>query len=54
VRKFAPAGAAEMAGVKFIDGRVDCISCHDLTNTDRYHLRIENRKSRLCLACHLK
>jgi hypothetical protein len=54
VRKFIPAGAAEMAGIKFIDGRIDCISCHNLLNPDRYHLRIENRKSRLCLACHLK
>ncbi len=54
IREFAPAEAAEMAGIKFVKGRIDCISCHDLTNADRYHLRVESGTSRLCLACHLK
>jgi hypothetical protein len=54
MREFAPATVAEMAGVKFVDGRIDCISCHELTATDRYYLRITNWKSRLCLACHLR
>lgn len=54
MREYAPAAVAEMAGVKLINGRIDCISCHDLLNTNRYHLRIEDIKSRLCLTCHLK
>ncbi len=53
-RDFAPAAVAEGAGVRFIDGRIDCISCHDLHNAGRFHLRIEERNSRLCLACHLR
>ena len=54
IREFAPAVVAEATGIRFIDGRIDCISCHDLHNPDRYHLRIDERNSRLCLACHLK
>lgn len=52
--EFAPAPMAEAEGVKFVNGRIDCISCHDLRNRDQYHLRVEDRKSRLCRACHLK
>jgi hypothetical protein len=51
VQNFAPVGTAEIAGIKFVDGRIDCISCHNLLNPNRYHLRVENRNS---LACHLK
>jgi hypothetical protein len=54
MREFASAAAAELAGAKFIDGKIDCISCHDLKNTGRFHLRIVDTNSRLCLACHLK
>ncbi len=54
MREFAAAAAAEAAGVKFVGGKIDCISCHDLKNTDQYHLRIEDIRSSLCLACHLK
>jgi doubled CXXCH motif protein len=52
--EFVPKAEAEKAGVRFVDGRVDCISCHDLANGERYHLRIETRNSRLCQSCHLK
>lgn len=54
MREYTPAAVAEMAGVKLINGRIDCISCHNLLNTARFHLRIEDIKSRLCLTCHLK
>ena len=54
MQKFTPAAVAEMAGVKLINGRIDCISCHDLRKTSQYHLRIEDIRSKLCLACHLK
>lgn len=54
MREYTPAAVAEMAGVKLINGRIDCISCHDLLNTAQYHLRIEQMYSRLCLTCHLK
>ncbi len=53
-REFASTAVAEGAGIRFLDGRIDCISCHDLLNQNRFHLRIEERDSRLCLACHLR
>ena len=54
MREFAPAATAEMAGIKFIGRKIDCISCHNLTATDHYHLRVSDWRSKLCLACHLK
>ena len=53
-RDFAPASAAESAGIKFVDGQIDCISCHNLENPAQYHLRIEQSQSRLCRSCHLR
>ncbi len=53
-REYTSAAAAEMAGIKFVNGRIDCISCHDLLNPKKFHLRIEDFQSRLCLACHIK
>lgn len=54
LHQYTPAAVAEMAGVKLVNGRIDCISCHNLGNPGRFHLRIEDIRSRLCLACHLK
>lgn len=54
LHQYTPTGVAEMAGVKLVNGRIDCISCHNLGNPARFHLRIEDIRSRLCLACHLK
>jgi predicted CXXCH cytochrome family protein len=40
--------------ITFVDGRVSCISCHDITNTELYHLTVNNSRSQLCLSCHIK
>lgn len=53
-RDFNPAPVAEQAGVKFVDGQIDCISCHNLLNASQYHLRVDQRQSKLCRACHLR
>lgn len=45
---------ASSAGIRFINGQVACISCHNLKNPDRYHLTVEMARSRLCLTCHVK
>jgi hypothetical protein len=34
------------------EGKVGCVSCHDLYAADRYHLAMPIEASRLCLACH--
>ena len=53
-RDYAPTPLAEQAGIKLVAGQITCISCHNLHNGSQYHLRIDDRESRLCLACHLK
>lgn len=52
--QFAPPGEAQRSGIRFVNGRIDCISCHDLHNGGQYHLRVPAAESRLCFACHRK
>lgn len=45
-----------VSGIRLPEGRVECISCHDPHNTagvDKM-LVMSNRRSALCLACHIK
>ncbi len=51
---FNPAHKVKAAGIRLKDGQVTCISCHDLANQDRYHLVMENGRSRLCRTCHIR
>ena len=45
---------AEGRGMKFVDGKVDCISCHNLIKINsKNHLRFENHMD-MCNACHTK
>jgi|GEM_PF-4995720 len=45
-------------GMKFEDGMVTCISCHDLNNQAKYHIALESRTNgsaqKLCYICHLE
>jgi predicted CXXCH cytochrome family protein len=50
---YAPVAALQAKGIKLEDGKVTCISCHDLRKTDRYHLVMDNTQSRLCFVCHV-
>ena len=52
--EFSSREEAEGAGIRFLAGQIDCISCHNLYNTERYHLRLGAADSRLCFACHRK
>lgn len=51
---FRPVNELRGAGIRFVNGTMVCISCHDLRNPGRHQLVIEMAGSRLCLACHLK
>jgi len=51
--RYAPAAALQAKGIKLEDGKVTCISCHDLRKPGRYHLVMDNTKSRLCFVCHV-
>jgi predicted CXXCH cytochrome family protein len=50
---YATAAAVTEKGVKLIEGKVTCISCHDLKNPARRHLITKSVKE-LCLICHFK
>lgn len=54
INEFKPASVAQQYGVMFIDGKMNCVSCHSLLVKSRYHLRIENWENQLCNACHNK
>lgn len=51
-REYAPVAQVEAAGIKFLHGRIACISCHNIERRDRYHLVVDMAGSRLCFTCH--
>jgi Doubled CXXCH motif (Paired_CXXCH_1) len=38
--------------IELSTGEITCVSCHDLTNDQGFHLVAENKGSRLCTICH--
>lgn len=40
--------------IKFVDGRLGCLSCHDLQNKEKKHLAAPMESSKLCFECHSK
>jgi predicted CXXCH cytochrome family protein len=50
---FAPVASVKAKGIKLINSKVTCISCHNLRNPAKNHLVMDNQGSKLCLACHL-
>jgi predicted CXXCH cytochrome family protein len=52
--QYLPISALEEKGIRLFNGKITCVSCHDLTNPEKYHLVISNSESRLCFSCHIK
>jgi len=52
--RFFPIEDVEMRGIRIVDNQVECISCHEIRNPERYHLVITNDGSSLCQGCHIK
>lgn len=51
----APAGGQFPNGVRLIDGKVECMSCHNPHSADaRPFLAASNSGSALCCTCHIK
>lgn len=54
---FKPLQDVLAAGMKFENGMVTCISCHDLNNQEKNHLAFETNTTgfaqKLCYVCHL-
>lgn len=56
-REFRPLSfVLSRGGIRLPEGRVECVSCHDPHNAaGQPHLLVmSNRRSALCLACHVK
>jgi predicted CXXCH cytochrome family protein len=47
-------GAAANKDMKFFEGKVGCLTCHDPINPAKNHLVMSDRQSALCLTCHDK
>ena len=41
-------------GIRLFDRKIGCLSCHDMYSKENKKLAMNNKKSRLCLACHKK
>lgn len=52
--QFAAAELLKEKGITLVNGKVSCISCHNLGNPERFHLSVKNSRSDLCSGCHLK
>lgn len=52
-KSFAPLEDLISKGVKLEQGRITCISCHNLRNPDRFHLWTDKTGDSLCLTCHV-
>lgn len=52
--EFVPLDAVNRGGVRLDQGKITCVSCHDLKNGARHHLALSNAGSGLCLTCHIK
>ena len=50
---YAPVADVTAKGVKLLNGKVTCISCHDLKNPAPRHLVVNSVKE-LCQICHFK
>jgi len=55
-REYHPASFVQARGIRLPDGRIECVSCHDPHNeTGLANMLVtSNRRSGLCLTCHIK
>jgi len=42
------------ADMVLMNGKVTCVTCHDMLGKNRMHLVVENSRSGLCFSCHMK
>jgi predicted CXXCH cytochrome family protein len=55
-REYRPESFVLKEGIRLPEGRVECISCHDPHNAHGHAkmLSVSNKRSALCLTCHIK
>lgn len=49
--EYAPAAWLSKSGIRLVDNKISCISCHNLLNQEKYHLAVTND---LCISCHYR
>ncbi len=52
--KYAPAALLPSRGIKLQNGKVTCLSCHDITNPESNHLIRVKFGGSLCKNCHIR
>lgn len=50
---YASVAALQEKGIRLFNGKIACVSCHDLQKTTKYHLIMDNSGSALCFSCHI-
>lgn len=55
-REYRPQAFVQAKGIRMPEGRIECVSCHDPHNESGHPamLAASNRRSALCLTCHIK
>lgn len=51
--RFNPSGSLSQE-IRLYNGKIGCCTCHSAYSKEKYMLVENNRKSRLCLTCHIK
>jgi hypothetical protein len=54
ITEYAPAAVVKAKGIKLLNNKVACVSCHNLRNPAKNHLITVSGKSGLCGACHIR
>jgi predicted CXXCH cytochrome family protein len=55
-REYRPQSFVSKSKIRLPEGRIECVSCHDPHNVAgiKHMLWTSNRRSALCLTCHIK
>ena len=53
-REFAPLTVVLAKGIRLQNGRITCVSCHDLRNQTAFHLVAGKNQENICMACHIR
>jgi predicted CXXCH cytochrome family protein len=53
-REYASVASLKTSGIRLENGRLTCISCHDLRNSGARHLIKAGQGNTICGRCHIK
>lgn len=53
-KEFHPASELEKAGLLVFRGQLTCLSCHNMVNQEKFHLRVSRNQKMMCRLCHIR